>query len=99
MSQIKSVASHSVTPASVPSPRARIRPIVSEPAKAALGEPPRKRRSAVFKKTDVARVISAATNAGFVAGSVEVTKDGTIRLYAAGAEPTVSLFDQWADKL
>ncbi len=99
MSQIKSVASHSAIPARIASPRARIRPIVSEPAKAALAEPPRKRRSASFKKADVARAISAVTKAGFVAGSVEVTKDGTIRIYTVGAEPNVSLFDQWADKL
>jgi len=96
MKQIETTASLSER---VASPRARIRPVASAPAKPAPSVRPRQRRSAAFKKSDVARAISAATQAGFVAGSIEVTKDGTIRIYAVGAEPTVSLFDQWADKL
>jgi len=99
MKQIDTTISSSALSGRVASPRARIRPIAAEPAKPAPVERPRRKRSAAIKKADVARVISAATKAGFVAGSIEVTKDGTIRIYAAGAEPTVSLFDQWADKL
>jgi hypothetical protein len=99
MSQFKPTQSPAAPPPSVASPRARVRPIAAEPAKPAAVERPRKRRSALFKKADVARAVAAVAKAGFVAGSVEVTKDGTIRIYAAGAEPAVSLFDQWADKL
>jgi hypothetical protein len=99
MTQIDTTVSSSAPSKRVVSPRARIRPVAAEPAKPAPAERPRKRRSALVKKTDVARVVSAVARAGFVAGSIEVTKDGTIRIYAVGAEPTVSLFDQWADKL
>ena len=99
MTQIKAPTLRLNSPAKVVSPRARIRPLAAEPAKPSLPERPRNRRNASFKKADVARAISAAAKAGFVAGSVEVTRDGTIRIYASGAEPKVSLFDQWADKL
>ena len=99
MKQIDTTVSTSALSERVASPRARIRPIAAQSAKPAPMERPRKRRSALFNKADVARAVSGAAKAGFVAGSIEVTRDGTIRIYAAGAEPAVSLFDQWADKL
>lgn len=99
MTQINSTISRIAPSTSVASPRARIRPVAAEAAKPALVGRSPMRRSAPFKKADMARALSAAAKAGIVVGSVEVTKDGTIRIYAAGAEPTVSLFDQWSDKL
>lgn len=33
-----------------------------------------------FTKADVRRAVEGATEAGFVIGTVEVTKDGTIRI-------------------
>lgn len=91
-----------ITPArsaDVRTPPARIRPVSSPPAPTASPEQPKRRRKTAFRKSDVARAISAVTKAGLIAGRVEVTQDGTIRIYAAGAEPADSLFDQWADKL
>lgn len=99
MSQNKVIASQVVSTTNVISPRARIRPVAAETAKPSPTIQPRKSRRLPFKKADVARAVSAVAKAGFVAGSIEVTQDGTIRIYAAGAEPTDSLFDQWADKL
>lgn len=52
-----------------------------------------------FRKADIARAISAATKAGLVAGSVEVTPEGVIRIVAVGAERSSDMFDQWSDKL
>ncbi|KUR76970.1 hypothetical protein AQZ50_12190 [Novosphingobium sp. Fuku2-ISO-50] len=60
---------------------------------------PRRQRRAPFKKADLARAISAAAKAGFVTSSIEVARDGTIRIFTAGAEQPASLFDQWKDKL
>lgn len=94
MSQITPIRS-----ANVRTPQARIRPVSTPPAPPPPSEKPKRRRKTAFRKSDVARAISAVTKAGIVAGRVEVTQDGTIRIYAAGAEPTESLFDQWADKL
>jgi hypothetical protein len=78
-------------------PPARIRRVASEPAPSA--PQPRRQRRAAFKKADLARAISAAAKAGLVTSSFEVTRDGTIRIFTAGAEQPASLFDQWADKL
>jgi hypothetical protein len=99
MTQHNSTASRVTPKAIAVSPRPRIRPIITEPAQPTPAIKAGKSRSATFKKADVARAISTAAKAGFVAGSIEVTKDGTIRIYASGAEPTDSLFDQWADRL
>jgi hypothetical protein len=99
MPQNKVTASQVVTSTNSISPRARIRPVASEPAKPAPPMQPRKSRRLAFKKADVTRAVLAVAKAGIVPGSIELTTDGTIRIYVAGAEPTDSLFDQWADKL
>lgn len=78
-------------------PPARIRRVASETAPSP--HLPRRQRRAPFKKADLARAISAAAKAGFVTSSIEVGRDGTIRIFAAGAEQPASLFDQWSDKL
>lgn len=94
MSQITPIRS-----ANVRTPQARIRPVSTPSVSPTPPEQPKRRRKTAFRKSDVARAISAVTKAGLVAGRVEVTQDGTIRIYAAGAEPADNLFDQWADKL
>jgi len=99
MTQNKVTVSRVVPSANIASPRLRIRPVTAEAAPSPPADRPSKRRRVPFKKADLARAVSAVAKAGFVAGSVEVATDGTIRIYAAGAEPTASLFDQWADKL
>ncbi len=97
MEQRKTNPPPASSPVIVQSPRARIRPIAATPEPVAPRA--RKRRPVPFKKADLARALTAAAKAGFMAGSIEVAKDGTIRIFAAGKEPNVGLFDQWADKL
>lgn len=78
-------------------PRARKR-IVPVARPTLLAVQPRSRRSS-FRKADVTRAISAATKAGLVATRVDVTAEGTIRVFVATVDDHDSLFDQWNDRL
>lgn len=81
-------------------PPARRRPrIVPVRAKDMRTSPAKRGRSASFKKADFVRAVAAAARAGINVASVEVAPNGSIRIYAAGQEPSKTLFDQWSDKL
>ncbi len=58
------------------------------------------RRSSTFSHADVVRAVKAARDAGLDVGTVEVTRDGTIRVKVAAEElaTQASLFDEWKAK-
>lgn len=63
--------------------------------------PPRRgRRRATFVKTDLTRAMEAAQRGGFQVRSIEISQDGSIRLYSddSGGVPR-TLFDQWEARL
>jgi hypothetical protein len=45
------------------------------------------RRPSAFKQRDLTRAVKAVTAAGVDVGRVEIDKEGTIRIIAAGSEP------------
>lgn len=60
----------------------------------------RSRRRAAFVKTDLTRAYDAAQKVGFQVRSIEISKDGHIRLYADdGAGAARSPFDEWDGRL
>ncbi len=57
------------------------------------------RRPSIFKKTDVTRATKAVRAAGFEIASVEVAKDGSIKVTPRKPdEPDASPLDQWRSR-
>ena len=97
MDHISNISKNVCRVPQVVNPRPRIRPV--QPAIKVSPVAKRRVRRVAFKQADIARALAAVTKGGLIPGSVEVTPDGTIRIYSAGAEPAASLFDKWSDKL
>lgn len=59
------------------------------------------RRASNFKETDVKRAVKAAITAGISIHLLEITREGSIRIFAANqviAETQLSAFDSWKAK-
>lgn len=61
---------------------------------------PPKRNSGTIRKADVLRVIRAATSAGMPVKTLEVTREGTIRVSSdSPVREGTDVFEQWESKL